>query len=92
MVTREQRLKEREVKRILHQEELLKEQEQLAKLESDPPEKPRLSERHLKAAVAKRQKELEELQQEEEWVFDCSVCGVHGKNIVSQVKLIGASY
>jgi hypothetical protein len=85
MMTREQRLKDREVRRILHAEQLEKEQEQLAKLEEEAanglPSTSRISERQLKADVERRKKELEELQQQEEWIFDCSVCGVHGKNL-----------
>jgi hypothetical protein len=85
MMTREQRLKEREVKRILHEEQLAKEQEQLAALEREGAlpngEKARMSERQLKADMEKRKKELEELG-EEEWVFDCAVCGVYGQNWV----------
>jgi hypothetical protein len=85
MMTREQRLRDREVRRILHAEQLAKEQEQLDKLAEEEangiPNTSRISERQLKADVERRKKELEELAQEEEWVFDCSVCGVHGKNI-----------
>lgn len=85
MMTREQRLRDREMKRILHAEQLEKEQEQLAKLAEEAANgianTSRISERQLKADVERRRKELEELQEEEEWVFDCSVCGVHGKNI-----------
>jgi len=79
MMTREQRLKEREVKRILHEEELARLEEMKARGE-DPDG--RHSERNLQSQLEKRQKELDELkQQEDEWVFDCSVCGVHGVNI-----------
>jgi hypothetical protein len=85
MMTREQRLREREVNRILHEEQLAKEQEQLAALEREGAlpngEKARMSERQLKADMEKRKKELEELV-EEDWVFDCAVCGVHGQNWV----------
>jgi hypothetical protein len=85
MQTREQRLKEREVKRILHEEELRKEQELLAKLaeeEANGGPAGRVAHRQLMADMEKRQKELEALQaEEEEWVFDCSVCGVHGHNL-----------
>jgi hypothetical protein len=85
MMTREQRLKEREVKRILHEEQLAKEQEQLAALEREGAlpngEKARISERQLKADMEKRKKELEGLV-DEDWVFDCAVCGVYGQNLV----------
>ncbi|KAF2667781.1 hypothetical protein BT63DRAFT_300736 [Microthyrium microscopicum] len=84
MMTREQRLKEREVKRILHEEELRKEKETLEKIaeeEANGSANGRISKRQLKADMEKRQKELEALQAEEDdWMFDCSVCGVHGKN------------
>jgi hypothetical protein len=88
MMTREQRIREREVKRILHEEQIQKEQDQLAKLGQEGEEsangRSRVSERNLKTDLEKRQKELENLQQEEdEWIFDCSVCGVHGQNLVS---------
>ncbi|KAL9094303.1 MAG: hypothetical protein Q9165_003443 [Trypethelium subeluteriae] len=78
MMTREQRLKEREVKRILHEEELTKLEEDSKKIETGDS---RISERHLKAEMERRQKELEKLSQEDEWVFDCAVCGMHGENL-----------
>ena len=85
MMTREQRVKEREVKRILQEEQLTLEKEQLAKLEELGEDADlnghRMSERHLKNEVKRRQLELESLQQsEEEWVFDCAVCGMYGQN------------
>ena len=79
MMTREQRLKDREYKRILHEEELKKLAEDEQKADAG---EARLSERHLKAEMAKRKRELEELQQEDEWTFGCSVCGVYGENLV----------
>ncbi|MCJ1382645.1 hypothetical protein MMC17_005758 [Xylographa soralifera] len=78
MMTREQRLKEREYKRLLHEEELANMSEDNKKLEAG---EARMSERHLKAEMEKKKKELEKLAQEDEWIFDCSVCGVHGENI-----------
>ena len=78
-MTREQRLKEREVKRILHEEELAKLEEDSKKIETGDS---RISERHLKAQMERRQRELERLTQEDEWVFDCAVCGMHGENLV----------
>lgn len=85
MITREQRIKEREVKRILQEEALEKEKEQLARLEEEgiaDAERARISERMLKADMERRQRELEQLQQQEDdWVFDCSVCGMHGQNL-----------
>ena len=85
MMTREQRIKEREVKRILHEEQLAREQEQLAKLEEqgkiEESERQRISERKLKAEVKRRKEELESLQQvDDDWVFDCAVCGMYGQN------------
>ena len=80
MMTREQRLKEREYRRILHEEELANLSEDSKKLESG---EARMSERHLKAEMERKKKELDKLAQEDEWVFDCSKCGVHGENVVS---------
>ena len=82
MMTREQRLKEREYKRLLHEEELANLSEDSKKLETG---EARMSERHLKAEMEKRKKVLDELAHEDDWVFDCSVCGVHGENIVRQM-------
>ncbi|KAI9686032.1 MAG: hypothetical protein M1822_004015 [Bathelium mastoideum] len=79
MMTREQRLKEREVKRILHEEELARLEEDSKKIENGDS---RISERHLKAEMEKRQRELEKLTQEDDWVFDCAICGMHGENLV----------
>ncbi|KAF2199230.1 hypothetical protein GQ43DRAFT_125283 [Delitschia confertaspora ATCC 74209] len=78
MMTREQRLKEREVKRILHEEELKRLKENSEKLGNT---EGRLSERYLKAEMKRRQHELQKLNQEEDWFFDCSVCGLHGENL-----------
>lgn len=78
MMTREQRIKDREHKRILHEAELERiaaEQERLERGES------RSSARHLKAELEKSQRNLAELTQEDEWVFDCSGCGVYGQNL-----------
>ena len=81
IMTREQRIKDRERKRILHENELQRiqeEQEKVARGES------RASERHLRAEMEKYRKNLEDLSQEDQWVFDCSGCGVHGQNLVSR--------
>ncbi|KAG5299448.1 PHD finger domain-containing protein [Histoplasma capsulatum G186AR] len=78
MMTREQRLKDREEKRKLHEEELAKIAEEAKKIESG---ESRMSERHLKAEMEKRKKDIEALQNEEQWTFDCSGCGVHGENL-----------
>ena len=78
MMTREQRLKERELKRILHEEELAKMSEEEKRVDAG---ESRLSERHLKAEMEKKKKELAALE-EDVWFFDCSKCGVHGDNLV----------
>ncbi|PWY80644.1 PHD finger domain protein [Aspergillus heteromorphus CBS 117.55] len=78
IMTREQRIKDRERKRILHESELRRieeEHEKVARGES------RASERHLKAEMERYRKNLEDLSQEDQWVFDCSGCGVHGQNL-----------
>ena len=81
MMTREQRLKDREYKRVLHEEELANLSEENRKLEAG---ESRVSERHLKAEMEKKKKDIAALQKEEsEWFFDCAKCGVHGTNIVS---------
>ena len=83
MMTREQRLKEREFKRILQEEELANLSEDSRKIDTG---EARLSERRLKAEMEKRKRELAALAQEDEWSFDCSVCGVHGENLVSSTQ------
>lgn len=75
MLTREQRLKEREARRILHEEELANLSEDNKKLESG---QGRLSERHLKAEIEKKKQALEDLADEEDWIFDC-ICGLYGQ-------------
>lgn len=89
MMTREQRLKEREYKRLLHEEELANLSEDNKKIESG---EARMSERHIKAEMEKRKKELEKLAEEDDWFFDCSVCGVHGDNLVSRHRLTSRSF
>ncbi len=79
MMTREQRIKEREFKRLLHEEELANISEDSKKLDAG---EARMSERHLKKEMEKRKKEIAALTEEDEWTFDCSVCGVHGENLV----------
>jgi hypothetical protein len=76
MMTREQRLKEREARRILHEEELANLSEDSKKVESGSAG--RLSERHLKAEIEKKKQALEELAEEEDWIFDC-ICGAYGQ-------------
>ncbi|KAI2794865.1 hypothetical protein POX_a01466 [Penicillium oxalicum] len=78
MMTREQRIKDREHKRILHEAELERlatEQEKLERGEG------RVSARHLKAEMERSQKNLAALTEEDEWIFDCSGCGIHGENL-----------
>jgi hypothetical protein len=77
MMTREQRLKEREARRILHEEELANLSEDNKKLASGEAAG-RLSERHLKAEIERKKQALEELAEEEDWIFDC-ICGAYGQ-------------
>ncbi|KAI4128743.1 MAG: hypothetical protein LQ338_002586 [Usnochroma carphineum] len=78
MLTREQRLKEREHKRILQEDELANLSEDSKKVETG---EARMSERQLKSEMEKRKKELAALAEEDTWTFDCSKCGVHGENL-----------
>lgn len=80
MMTREQRIKDREYKRILREEELRKMEEEAKKVEVGAL---RGSERHLKAQMDKTKKDLEKLEDEDDWTFDCSGCGIHGANLVN---------
>lgn len=74
MMSRDQRLREREARRIQHEEELAQLSEG-----SKSTEPGRLSERRLKAEIEKNKQALKELEEEEEdWIFDC-VCGLHGQ-------------
>ncbi|KAL3427804.1 PHD-finger domain-containing protein [Phlyctema vagabunda] len=76
MMTREQRVKEREARRILHEEELASLSEDSKKLETGVG---RLSERHLKAEIERKRRALEEIEEEDDdWIFDC-ICGAYGK-------------
>lgn len=75
---REERTKERERRRLEHEAELGRISEEQKKLERG---ESRMSERHLKAELDKRRKNLENLSQEDQWIFDCSGCGVHGENL-----------
>ena len=86
MMTREQRIKEREYKRILHEEELANLSEENKKVEAG---EARLSERHLKTEMEKKKKELAALAEDDEWFFDCSKCGVHGTNLVRHSLIYG---
>jgi len=83
MMTREQRLKEREVKRILHEEELARLEKEDSQTTNSNAGEGRVSERQRKVEMEKRQRELEKLNQAgDDWDFNCSICGVHGKNLV----------
>lgn len=79
MMTREQRIKDREYKRLLHEEQLAEMAEEAKRVEAG---EARGSERHIKAQIDKHKRDLEELSAEEDWVFDCSGCGVYGRNVV----------
>jgi hypothetical protein len=79
MMTREQRIKDREYKRLLHEEELARVAEEAKRVEAG---EARGSERHLKAQIERHKRDLEDLSADEDWVFDCSGCGVYGKNVV----------
>ena len=85
IMTREQRIKDRERKRILHENELERIAEEQKKLERG---ESRTSERQLKAELERQRKNLEDLSQEDEWIFDCSGCGMHGENLVCHVGAI----
>lgn len=86
-LTREQRVKEREVKRILHEEKLAQLDEQEARAvsqdaNSESIEAKRISERQTKSQKEQLQKELAKLADEDgTWIFDCAVCGLHGENL-----------
>jgi hypothetical protein len=75
MMTREQRLKEREYKRLLHEEELANLSEDTKRL--------RPARRECRKGTSKprwkRGRKSERLAEEDEWFFDCSVCGIHGE-------------
>ncbi|KAL8776637.1 MAG: hypothetical protein Q9203_003112 [Teloschistes exilis] len=78
LMTREQRIKEREHKRILQEEELAALSEDNKKVDKGEARK---SERRLKSEVEKRKKDLAALAEEDSWTFDCAKCGVHGENL-----------
>lgn len=78
MLTREQRIKDREYKRILEEEELAKLAEEERRIAAG---ELRASERRVKNKLQERKKTLEELAEENDWTFDCSGCGVYGKNL-----------
>jgi hypothetical protein len=74
LVSREQRLKERETRRLQHEEELATLSEDSSKLFDG---KGRMSERRRQAEIAKNREALKNLEDEEDWVFDC-ICGMYG--------------
>lgn len=82
VMTREQRLKDREQKRLLHESELERIAEDRQKLERGELEG-RVSQRHLQSEWERQKKNLENLSQDDQWIFDCSACGVYGENLVS---------
>lgn len=82
VMTREQRLKDREQKRLLHEAELERIAEEQMKLERGE-HNGRVSERHLQSEYERQKKGLEELAQDDHWIFDCSGCGAYGENLVS---------
>lgn len=75
IMTREQRLKEREARRILHEEELADLNLDKKRIENG---EARLSERHLKAEIGRKKKMLEQLAEDDDWIFDC-ICGAYGQ-------------
>ncbi|KAI0543111.1 hypothetical protein GGR58DRAFT_9587 [Xylaria digitata] len=73
--SREERLKERQNRRLQHEEELAQLSEDSKSLGGEN----RLSERRLKAEIAKNKRVLQDLEDEaDDWIFDC-VCGVYGQ-------------
>ena len=77
VAAREQRMKDRDQTRALHEAELHRIQEEQKKSEKG---ESRISERHLRAEVEKRKKMLRELNNDDHWIFDCSGCGIHGED------------
>lgn len=76
------------MKRILHEEELAKLQEQEDRAASQAPSSEgaeaskRMSERQARTQKEQHKKELEKLAEEEgKWYFDCAKCGMHGENL-----------
>lgn len=78
VMSREDRIKERERKRIEHEAELERITEEQKKFERG---ESRMSERNLKAELEKQRKNLKDLSQDDQWIFDCSGCRVHGENL-----------
>lgn len=80
VMTREQRMKDREQKRLLHEAELERITEDQKKLERGELDG-RVSERHLQTEWERQKKNLDSLAQDDQWIFDCSGCGVYGENL-----------
>ncbi|KAJ8125643.1 hypothetical protein O1611_g7995 [Lasiodiplodia mahajangana] len=73
--SREVRLKERQTRRLQHEEELAQLSEDSKSVGGDN----RTSERRLKAEIAKNKRLLQDLEDEaDDWIFDC-ICGVYGQ-------------
>lgn len=76
MFSREKRLKEREARRRLHQEELSQLSEDS---KAGPDGAARVSERRLQLEIDRNRQALQDLEDEEEdWIFDC-ICGLYGQ-------------
>jgi hypothetical protein len=78
MLTREQRIKDREYKRLLEEEQLLQLAEEERRIAAG---ELRASERRVRNKLQEKKKNLEELAEDDDWTFDCSGCGVFGKNL-----------
>ncbi|ETI21945.1 hypothetical protein G647_06015 [Cladophialophora carrionii CBS 160.54] len=85
MMTREQRIKDREYKRLLKEEELARDELEQKRIEEG---QIRGSDRALKQRMERNKKELEDLDADEDWTFDCSGCGVYGKNLDDGTHII----
>ncbi|KAI8629387.1 hypothetical protein F5Y19DRAFT_464553 [Xylariaceae sp. FL1651] len=73
--SREDRLKERQARRLQHEGELAQLSEDSKSLGGDN----RLSERRLKAEIEKNKRALQDLEDEDDnWIFDC-ICGIYGQ-------------
>ncbi|KAM5356341.1 hypothetical protein ACJ41O_002987 [Fusarium nematophilum] len=75
MISREQRLREREARRLQHEEELAQLSEDSKNLSSSSG---RLSERRRRVEIGRNEQALQDLADEEDWVFDC-LCGLYGQ-------------
>ncbi|KAK0754088.1 hypothetical protein B0T18DRAFT_386017 [Schizothecium vesticola] len=76
LFSRGQRLKEREVRRVQHEEELAQLSEDSKSTSTAPG---RMSERRRLVEIEKNRKALREIEEEEDdWIFDC-ICGAYGQ-------------